>query len=415
MADVILERIGGGLQLGDTSPTTRVPRDRASGLARPIAFTLIETIADFEALEEEWTELLARAGEPAHVFQGFAWNWHWTRHYLSKTGGRGPQLAIVTGRDDGRLVLVVPLVVSRLVGLRHLGWMGEPVSQYGDVIADPAVVDPVMVEAAFRFAAKATRSDLASLRKVRADALAAAPIARLGGLVTGTEEAPFMRLDTAADFEAYEGRHPPKRRKNRRRHQRRLEERGPVTFESHAHTEDAAKLAAYAVLLKRASLKTKGRISPVMADPRFAAFFADVARGRDRPVGCRVMALMCGGETAAMQIVLDHGAWRFLHISVFASKFEKCGVGGLLLEKALIDCFERRIDGFDLLAPKHEYKMEFADGSVQVHDHAVGFTLAGRAWVRGVLGLRQNAKRAIERLPAPVRRAVDAALSLARR
>ncbi len=416
MANVLLQRIDEPTPHAAAlhRPPAACPVRRTAD-AGQLVYSLIDTVAGFAALEAEWTTLLARSAQPSQVFQAFNWNWHWCRHYVAQPGRRGTQLAIVTGRRDGRLDLILPLAVARVAGLRQLSWMGEPVSQYGDLIAAPEAADTTTLAAAFAFAVATTGADVANLRKVRADALVAPMLALRQSSITATEEAPFMSLASAPDYETYESRHPSKRRKNRRRHMRRLEERGTVAFEQQSGTDAAAQLADYAIRLKRAQLKGKGGVAPTLADPRFAAFFADAAHGRGRPVGCQVMALRSGNEITAMQIVLDHGARRFLHVAVFAGKFEKCGVGGLLLEHAILNCFASGIATFDLLAPKHEYKMDFADGTVLVHDHALGLSLAGRAFVRGILGMRARVKHAIETLPAPARRVVGDALALVRR
>ena len=56
---------------------------------------------------------------PAQVFQTFNWNWHWANHYLGSSEGgiTGVELAIVTGRREGKLVMVWPLVTERVRGI----------------------------------------------------------------------------------------------------------------------------------------------------------------------------------------------------------------------------------------------------------------------------------------------------------
>ncbi len=123
------------------------------------------------------------------------------------------------------------------------------------------------------------------------------------------------------------------------------------------------------------------------------------------------MSIRSGGEIAAMQIIIDHGHRRFLHLAVFSPDFEKCGAGTLLLEQAARDCYPNRIATFDLLCPKHEYKMDFADGTMPVRDHALGVSLRGRIFVHGVLAFRATAKASIERLPAPIRGTIGKVMS----
>lgn len=408
MADLLLR------QSGMTEPLLDHGGTPASALASGspvLAFTLIDTRASFEALGPEWNALFDRAGRPEQVFQTFGWNWHWCRHYLGRRLW-GRRLAVVTGRLAGELVLVMPLVLERRAGLKQLVWMGEPVSQYGDVVAAPEAANLQTLEQAWQFAVRVTRADVANLRKVRADAVAAPLMAQIGAVVTATEEAPYLDFRRAQDLASYEAGLSAKGRKNRRRHMRRLSERGPVAFADHEATDDAARLAGFAVLMKRAWLKSRDRISLAMTDDRFLGFFADVAQGREHRVPCKVLELRSCNEVAALEVVLECKGVRFLHIAVYGLKFDKCGAGGLLLEHSLTDCFTSGMTRLDLLAPRHEYKMEFADGTVQVRDHAVALTLAGRAYTSGYLGMRRQLKAAVEAMPAPARRAFASAVGL---
>lgn len=379
----------------------------------PLAFAMVRDATDFDALEAEWSGLFRRHARPEQLFQAHAWLWHWCRHYA--TGTRGPRLAIVTGRRDGRLVLVLPLALMRRAGLKQLVWAGEPVSQYNDALAAPEAADTASLRAAFDFAVRATGADLASLRKVRADAFVAPLLEQLRAEVVATEEAPVIDLAGAGGHTVWEAGLPAKGRKNRRRYRRRLEEHGTVTLEVLSGDAAAGQLASYAVLMKRAWLKAKDRISLALADDRFAAFFADVAAAGERGVGARVLVQRVNGEITAIQVAFDNGPARFLHLAVYAPKFEKCGVGGLLLEDTIADAGRRGLTTFDLLAPKHPYKLEFTETAQPVHDWALAVSLKGRAWAHGWLGVRRRLKAIVENMPAPMRRAVSAAVGVVKR
>jgi CelD/BcsL family acetyltransferase involved in cellulose biosynthesis len=370
--------------------------------AHPIKFDLVTDVGGFETLEPEWDALFATAGRPTQVFQTFAWNWHWCRHYLDRSPKSRTQLAIVTGRLRGRLVLVWPLVLERVAGLRRLAWMGDPVSQYGDILAAPEAGGDAALLAAWTFAVRASRADLAHLRKVRDDAIAARVMNRLGAKVIATEQAPYLDLSGIAGTEACRQLLASKGRRNRRRHERRLADHGPIGVQSPSG-EAAAELARHAIDLKRQSLAGKGQISRAFADDRFKAFFAGVAAGDRHPVPCRVAALRCGSDTAAIQITLDCKGHRFLHVTVYASAFEKFGAGALLLEREMQKSFEDGVTTFDLLAPLHPYKMEFAGSTVAARDYALAISLRGRLYATALSG-RQLAKKCIEGLPAPLRR-----------
>lgn len=368
-----------------------------------LTLELIEGFEGFARLESDWNGLIDTAGRPEHVFQGFNWCWHWCRHYLGD-GRQGPTLAIVTGRSNGRLVLLMPLVIERHAGLRELSWLGAPVSQYGDVVAAPEAQESDTLVAAWRWAVTATRADVANLRRVRSDAVAAPLLVAVGATITATEEAPYLSIGTDNDFNGWEERRQPRARKNRRRQARRLAELGPVAFEHHAGNQTTADLAAQAVALKRDALDAKAAIALALADDRFQAFFADAAAGLGRPAGVTVMTLTSNGMPAALKILVENAHVCCLHVAVFDPGFEKCGAGALLLEQVIDRTIREGRQTLDLLPPRHEYKLDFADGVVQVHDYALAVSTAGWFYARGYLGLRRRAKSAIEALPAPVRK-----------
>jgi CelD/BcsL family acetyltransferase involved in cellulose biosynthesis len=103
-----------------------------SSPAVAVDLQLIAERADFDALENEWNDLFARAGKPPHVFQSFNFCWHWANHYLTPSPDDATEikLSIVTGRRNGRLIMLWPLVSQRMRGVRQTFWMGEPVSHY---------------------------------------------------------------------------------------------------------------------------------------------------------------------------------------------------------------------------------------------------------------------------------------------
>ncbi len=403
MTELLLRRTAIDSPSAATPTAARRSEAPLRGQVAGLTLELVEDFDGFVRLEHDWTWLVESSGRPSQIFQSFNWCWHWCRHYLGD-GRQGPSLAIVTGRASGRLMLLMPLVVERRTGLRELSWLGAPVSQYGDVVATPEAQATETLVAAWRWAVGATRADVANLRRVRSDAVAAPLLAALGATITATEEAPFLSLGGETDFAGWEDRRQPRARKNRRRQARRLADLGPVAFEQHTESRAAGDLAAHAVRLKRDALDAKAAIALALADDRFQAFFADAAAGLGRPAGVSVITLMSNGAPAAIKILIENADACFLHVAVFDPAFEKCGAGALLLEHVVETTIRAGRHTLDLLPPRHEYKLDFADGVVQVHDHALAVSTAGWLYARGYLGLRHRAKAVIEAMPAPVRR-----------
>ena len=370
------------------------------------AFAVVSTRADFNALETEWNDLFWRAGRGAQIFQTFNWNWHWCNHYLAASADApAPSLAIVTGRRDGRLVMVWPLVSERVAGLSQLAWMGDPVSQYGDVLVEPEAV-PLLGEA-WCFIARQLKPDLVRLRKVRDDAVIARLLGDLNAFPAERREAPYLDLSSAADFSVFERRYSPRSRRNRRRLARRLQELGPMEFERCREGPRARELTVAAVELKRDWLKERGLVSPALADPRFASFFADVAQGATRPTGCEVHALTSDGEVAAIEITLRCLDRIVMHVIVFNLKYEKAGAGVLLLEESIAQAFGTDARAYDLLSPADGYKLAWADAVMGVTDWVIPLSAKGWVFARLYLGLARPAlKAALGAMPASLRRLV---------
>lgn len=360
-----------------------------------IAFDLVKTRAGFDALETEWNDLFERAGRGEQMFQQFNWLWHWANHYTDER----TEFAIVTGRRNGRLVLAWPTVIERPARLRQIAWMGDPVSQYGDVLVDRIDDAEAIIARSWKFLVTQTRADLARLAKVRADAAVAGVLDRLGFKVIASEEAPRAALGRCPSYEAFDERFSPKLRKNRRRQLRRLEERGPIEVAVIADAPAAVEATRLAMTLKRGWLNSKGLVSRAFADTRIDGFFADAASGQ-RPAGVAVSLLSSAGEGADVNISVTCKGRRAIHILAYALKFEKVGVGNHHLEMSLRRAFDDGVEVYDFLAPRHAYKMEWADDAIAVNDVTLAVTRRGR-WYADIYiaHVREAAKSSLKRLP----------------
>lgn len=378
------------------------PRDTALAAAHDLDLEVVTTRAAFNALEAEWNALFDRAGRSIHVFQTFNWCWHWCAAFLTDDSSK---LFVVTAHRQGRLVLVLPLVRERALGLTRLAFLGEPVTQYGDAIVDTLPDADAVLAAAWRFAVERSGADCVHLRRVRADANLAPLLAGSGARISEKLAAPYLDLASAANFDAYEQRYSSKARKNRRRLLRRFEERTPATLETLLSGTRARELAELAILLKRAWLKDRGLVSPALIDPRTRAFFANVAEAKVRPAGCRVTSLETRGESTAIEIAFDCKGRRAVHVIVFALKYERASPGQLLIERSIRNCFDIGVGTYDLMTPADAYKLDWADGAIEVNDWTLAWTTRGRIYADLYLArLRPQLKRAVNAATQRLRR-----------
>lgn len=381
----------------------RVAQQMDAVRAAPLDVAVVTCREAFEALEPEWGDLLERAAKPWQAFQSFHWHWHWCNHYLDAKRHR---LAIVTGRAGNRLVMLWPMIVEQRLGFRTAMLMGAPMSQYGDVLLDPAAGDIVdLLTTGWQTVVRDIGADLVLLRKVRVDSFLAQLLNQLRSTPIALHEAPYLDLSSAPDFSTYEQRYPGKDRKNRRRQRKRLSEIGDVGFRRLRGAQATAESLARAMEHKRRWLHERGLASVAFANDTPEAFFRDAVASLRHPVGCCIAELTLRDAPVAVAISLVRGRHQAVHITAYDSAYEKCAPGALLFEDMISAAKGDGIDTFDLLAPTFPYKMTWADGVVAVNDWALPIGLKGRL-LHGVYitGLRPRLQWLMNEGPQPVRK-----------
>jgi CelD/BcsL family acetyltransferase involved in cellulose biosynthesis len=374
---------------------------RATDLAVGCHIEIASTRAAFDALEAEWTALFERAGRAQLAFQTFAWLSCWADHYLD----RSSRLCVVTGWRDGRLVMAWPLVARTRLGLTKLGWMGEPASQYGDVLLEtgPAAEADLLAG----WATLATLgADLVVLRKLRDDSPLVPVLAR-AATACARQAAPFAQFRGRAEFSQVLAPLSPKAHSGRRRLLRRLHETGDIAFVSGAAGADAKILVERAFAMKRAWLLRRGLYSGPLDDDAMLNFFVDFCSRKSNQAGLLIDAICRDGRPIGVGITLGAGNSAFGHILAHDADCDKQGVGLLLADHVMKCCFERGLERYDMLAPFDDYKRDWATGAVPVADYVHGITALGRG-VAGYwrTGARESLKRALGKLPPVAGRTV---------
>ncbi len=392
-----------------TKPLSFLDVKKPSSATQAPTFRWVTDFSAFNALADDWTELFETAGMPTNVFQTFGWCWHWCQAYLPKHDGqiKGARLRILTAYRDGKLVLVWPMVHKKVGFLTQLDWLGDPVTQYGDVLVGGRDTSDKhnLLQEAWTETTNRRDVDIVNLRRVRADTELSTFLSKSAVLKTQTMTAPYMDLASADTFEEYTKRYSSRARRNRRRLQRRLEERGEITARTISPGAEAKAIARKAIELKRVWLQERGLASMAIADDRTIKFFENVASDGQYPTGCTINAVFCDDQPIAIEISFECKGRNALHVTVFDLEFEKVGVGAYLLERNLRKAFDDGLSAYDFLAPADRYKLEWCDDVVDVDDWAQGNSLLGKLWCQLYLGfVRKQLKSGWGALPIALRK-----------
>nr|MCH9764853.1 GNAT family N-acetyltransferase [Alphaproteobacteria bacterium] len=333
--------------LSDASGTTD------SGLR----FEVVSTVSDFEALGAEWDSLLAKCGSGRHVFQQHSWLSHWAQTFLNTKGKR---LCVVVGRHNGQVVVIWPLVWARKFGASMLEWMGDPVSQYSDVVVEGGPRSREYLQQSIQFIRRSLGADFLLASKVREDSNVAGILCEAGGRVLETEKSATMYLETIQTLKDLDSRLGRTTAKSRRRRRKQLLEAGAQSYVVYSEGEKALEVVDLALRFKEDWFRKHGIISRAYSDPRFGAFWKRVALGTDRPVGLRAGVLELDGRPVAVELGLVYKERHHAHVGAFDIEFEATSPGLAQLEAQVLECAREGIAKYDLLAPLSAYKEKLA-------------------------------------------------------
>lgn len=368
---------------------------------KDIAFTLITTRAQFNAIEQDWNELYERVSVGAQVFQSFNWLWHWCNHFAALNDPDAAHPFVLLVHRKGRLVQIWPLAKTNVGPVPVIKWMGEPVSQYGDIIAEQTPDALNIMRQAWEFLRQRSGASVIHLKKVRDDAHITPLLKEVPGNVIDPRVAPYVNLAQSTNFNDIEKtKLSGNRRRNRNRQRRRLYEQGVKPAVTHSAGQEAKELAEAGINLKRQWLRRRALPSSALGDPRTVTFFRDICETSSHPIDSYAMTLATDTEPVAVQVGMVHKGHVAMHIIVHDHAYDKSAAGSLILDDSIRHWHAQGATTFDLLAPGDTYKLEWADDSVNVYDFASALTIGGMLYTHAIIiGLRNYGYKIFLRLP----------------
>lgn len=334
----------------------------------------LDSLSEIENLREEW-QALERTTPESTGFQGFAWC-----RACYATGEANP--LVLTVRAGGRLVSLWPLQREKQWGTTIVRWAGEPLTQYGDALAEPGQWRRPALNAALAELDRQTGVDLVALTRLRAD----------GVLVeSGLELQPHGEQIAApmVDFGTGRARRPVA--KSMARREKRLAASGMVSLEEACSAGSREAMALRALAMKRAWLADKGLIGSALEAPKMGAMLADLARSG----ALRCFALRVGEEVAAIDLgIVGGGIYRSL-LSCYEPRFAHGSPGQSLTGKLINALTAEGLSGLDLLAPAEPYKLAWATQVTAIGAHYRALSVRGEAAAWTLRRLRPLAKRIV--------------------
>jgi len=354
----------------------------------PYRIECVATLGGVDALGPEWAALESATPE-ATGFQSFAW----CRTWLAVAGARAAA-RILCVREQGRLVMLLPLQIERRLGVAIARWIGEPMTQYGDALALPSAARAQWMQAAQAEMARWRDVDLFALTRLRAGGVMSD-----GSCAGEPLSAPFVDLRAAR----------PRRHKSVERRVKKLEAFGPMRLDEAGSPAKRESLTRHALALKRAWLDGKGIYSAGLSNPFSEDFLAALARDGF----LRVNMLCVGGEIGAVDLgFVGGGAYRSL-LGCYDERFAEGSPGQALTGRLIARCAEEGLSAYDMLLPADAYKLAWATGETRIEARFIPTSLKGHAAAFAIARLRPLAKRLLH-AAGPLRARLTSAFSFSR-
>lgn len=345
--------------------------------AGPIDLAVFDSL---DAVADDWRAFEATADCTA--FQTFAWQSAWQTHIGAIEGARP---AIVMGRQNGRLVFIMPFQIERGGFARRLTWHASDLCDYNAPLLAPDFARLVPMGAFPELFERV----LTTLRSDPRFAFDTVILEKMPEMV-GEQPNPFMEIATTPNpsgahaarlFGTWDTFYTEKRSSATRRRDRtkrkRLGEIGEVALVEPGSA--AAIDAALSVLMaqKSAAFARMG-VGDLFARPGHAAFYRAVAVDPANRDFVHVSHLDVGGVAAAVNLgLVFRGTYYHVLASYGDGPAAKFGPGAAHLHDLMAHAIGRGCTVFDFTIGDERYKTEWSDMTLTLHDHRRAATVRG--------------------------------------
>jgi CelD/BcsL family acetyltransferase involved in cellulose biosynthesis len=366
---------------------------RPTQISTPIS---VEDVGSLVTIEREWRDLERRGGVRT-PFQSWTWCAKWCE---ATARGQHEELRLVAVREGGRLVLLWPLAVRSRWACRIAYWLGEPLTQYGDVVAEPSERCSARLEAAWRHIGAWRDIDAMEMRRVRSDAAVRSLLVERGAACANADTGPFVDFTAVTPDGRPAWKRSSRTRNTLRRRQSELARLGEVRFEQVDAAGAQVAAVREALMLKHAWLKERGGASVGLNHPATEAFLTSLAAAND----LFVARLRVGEATAALEIGMRAHERYYSFLQAYDARFADGAPGRLLFWHLIERCPDLGVSLFDFLAPGYAHKQEWATGASELHDFIVPLTRRGQLAASYLARVKPRLKSIHVQLPASLRR-----------
>jgi CelD/BcsL family acetyltransferase involved in cellulose biosynthesis len=364
----------------------------------------VDTLSGMEAIADRWRALETRAGTPLSFFQTYDWCHAWVETFAGPESGKA--VFIQTAWRGKDMVAVWPLMIFTRTGLRRVATLGDPYSQYSNIVFDPTQITENELEGFITKALVAADVDVAAFDAVPARSALARQLGVHPGSVTGqNNESLILDLTPWPSSSTYAASLTRDQKRGRERKRKHLARHGDLSFEIvWPDNPEYGPLVRRAIEMKREWLKATGRFNVgMMAGSE--NFLSRLSGSEEHRSGAVMSVLRVGGQVVAIEIGFLQNKHYYGHIGSFDWDFAAFSPGKIQIEMTIHWLIDQGIARYDFLANATDYKRSWSNLSEPLKSFAVPFSFKGRIYAEAWLpSIKPAIKRAYYAMPAGIRR-----------
>jgi CelD/BcsL family acetyltransferase involved in cellulose biosynthesis len=367
----------------------------------------LSTMAEVDAIADQWLAVEQDCASRLSYFQTLSWCRGWIAQFC---GPNGPVPHIRTAWRGSELVAVWPLMLAGgSIGLRRLENLGEPHSQYCNIICRSDVDLDAVLAVLVADLASAGQCDVAVFKPVPAGSGLERALQQFPDIRGYENEASVLDLSLYASADDYTAQLGKLQKRNRNRRRNHLARRGELSFSviwpDHA---DFAELIAQGAAMKRRWLSETGRYSAGFAFAEYETFLAGLSGDAATLSGACLSVLRAGDRVVAVELGFIHKRHYYAYLGGFDWDLRDLSPGKVQMDMTVGWLIDQGVEAYDLLVNPADYKRSWSNRDIQLRGFAVPMTWKGRLYAGAWLPtIRPAIKRVHAMLPEAARRLVS--------
>jgi CelD/BcsL family acetyltransferase involved in cellulose biosynthesis len=355
-------------------------------------FHVIEDVPDFLQLEDEWDSLWSNCA--GQSYESFFFCHQCLVHNLSAQNG---QLWCLTGRQNGKLTLVWPLIISR----QGLWKIMRPLSSGGPdptvFLVEGASNNAAVVGAAWKIVTSRTGADILKLPYIREDRLLYAHLPKLNGRSSATlDHAPLALLKKETSWDEYCRLLCGKRGKQQKYIGRRIAREGQVAIETYGseRPEQCDEVIDWILFHKKNWAARTGKKGPWLNSTAYRDLLVSLLKRAPQRQPYFVLAMTLNEKRVAACLIAESPNGAGVIITAYDDAYSKLSPGAAMFEHAVRSAFDHRLD-MDLGVGAEPYKRFWSkDNLISTVSLTIPVSAWGRSrfWARELVGRPEKSK-----------------------